>query len=136
MPPSPSKKIYQMFKTKEGGGGAKDKTRLTNIFSYPTDSQFDPFVVTMTKYDNCIQRLLVRFIQTFIGQLQNSNLPSFAGNSRSTSISQLRAGKTRSKRARSHFSSKRRLFPYIYRPFHLLWPITISLFVFEQEAKE
>ena len=29
------------------------------------------------------------------------------------------------------FSSKRRLFPYVYRSFHLLWPITISLFVSE-----
>ena len=32
--------------------------------------------------------------------------PIFAGNSRSTGISQLQAGKTRSKRARSHFSAK------------------------------
>ena len=31
--------------------------------------------------------------------------PIFAGNSRSTGISQLRAGKTRSKRPRSHFLS-------------------------------
>ena len=46
-------------------------------------------------------------------------------------ISQLRAAKTLSKRARSHFSPKRRLFPFVFRAFHLLWPITISLFVFE-----
>ena len=31
----------------------------------------------------------------------------------------------------SQFSPKRRLFPYVYRPFYLLWPITISLYVFE-----
>ena len=54
----------------------------------------------------------------------------FAGNSRSTGISQLGAGKTGSKRARSHFLPKMRLFPYVYQPFHLLWPITSSLFVF------
>ena len=27
-------------------------------------------------------------------------------------------------------------FPYVYRPFQLLWPITIFLFVFELEAEE
>ena len=27
-------------------------------------------------------------------------------------------------------------FPYVYWPFHLLWPITIYLFVFELEAEE
>ena len=61
---------------------------------------------------------------------------SFAGNSRSTGISQLRASKTRSKRTCSHFSLKKRLFPYVHRPFHLLWPITIYLCVFELEAEE
>ena len=40
------------------------------------------------------------------------HLPIFAGNSRSTSISQLRAGKTRSKRPRSHFLSTGHLLPY------------------------
>ena len=62
--------------------------------------------------------------------------PNFAGSSRSTGISQLRAGKTLSKRARSHFSSTRRLFPYVYRPSHLFRPITISLFVFKLEFHE
>ena len=60
----------------------------------------------------------------------------FGGNLRSTGISQLRAGKTLSKKGRNLFLSQRRLFPYLYRPFQLLWPITISLFVFELEAKK
>ena len=39
--------------------------------------------------------------------------PILAGNSRSTGISQLRAGKTRSKRPRSHFLSTGHLLPYM-----------------------
>ena len=44
--------------------------------------------------------------------------------------------KTRSKRPCSHFSPKRRLFPYVYPAFHLLCTITISLFLFELQAEE
>ena len=40
------------------------------------------------------------------------HLPIFAGNSRFTGISQLRAGKTRSKRPRSHCLSTGHLLPY------------------------
>ena len=39
------------------------------------------------------------------------HLPIFAGNSHFTGISQLRAGKTRSKRPRSHWLSTRHFFP-------------------------
>ena len=41
------------------------------------------------------------------------HLPIFAGNSRFTGISQLRAGKTRSKRPRSHCLSTGHLLPYM-----------------------
>ena len=44
--------------------------------------------------------------------------PIFAGNSRSTGISQLRAGKTRSKRPRSHCLSTRPLLPYMWASFY------------------
>ena len=43
----------------------------------------------------------------------NATLPNFSGNSRSTGISQFRAGKTRSKRPRSHFLSTGHLLPYM-----------------------
>ena len=48
--------------------------------------------------------------------------PIFAGNSRSTGISQLRAGKTRSKRPRSHCLSTGHLLPYMWASFHPLDP--------------
>ena len=44
--------------------------------------------------------------------------PIFARNSRSTGISKLRAGKTRSKRPRSHCLSKGHLFPYMWASFY------------------
>ena len=50
------------------------------------------------------------------------HLPIFAGNSRSTGISQLRAGKTRSKRPRSHCLSTGHLLPYMWASFHPLDP--------------
>ena len=60
--------------------------------------------------------------------------PIFAGNLRFTGISQLRAGKTRSKRPRSHCLSTRHLLPYMWA---LFYPFDrISLFVFELEAKD
>ena len=46
------------------------------------------------------------------------HLPIFAGNSRFTGISQLRAGKTRSKRPRSHCLSTGHLLPYMWASFH------------------
>ena len=48
--------------------------------------------------------------------------PIFAGNSRSTGISQLRAGKTRSKRPRSHWLSTVHLLPYMWASFYPLNP--------------
>ena len=48
--------------------------------------------------------------------------PIFAGNSRSTGISQLRAGKTRSKRPRSHWLSTVHLLPYMWASFYPLDP--------------
>ena len=48
--------------------------------------------------------------------------PIFAGNSRSTGISQLRAGKTLSKRPRSHFLSTGHLLPYMWVSFQPLDP--------------
>ena len=50
------------------------------------------------------------------------HLPIFAGNSRFTGISQLRAGKTRSKRPRSHCLSTGHLLPYMWASFHPLDP--------------
>ena len=50
------------------------------------------------------------------------HLPIFAGNSRSTVISQLRAGKTRSKRPRSHWLSTVHLLPYMWASFYPLDP--------------
>ena len=50
------------------------------------------------------------------------HLPIFAGNSRSTDISQLRAGKTRSKRPRSHCLSTMHLLPYMWAPCYPLDP--------------
>ena len=50
------------------------------------------------------------------------HLPIFAGNSRSTGISQLRAGKTRSKRPRSHWLSTMHLLPYMWASFYPLDP--------------
>ena len=50
------------------------------------------------------------------------HLPIFAGNSRSTGISQLRAGKTRSKRPRSHWLSTVHLLPYMWASFYPLDP--------------
>ena len=46
----------------------------------------------------------------------------FAGNSRSTGISQIRAGKTRSKRPRSHCLSTVHLLPYMWASFYPLDP--------------
>ena len=48
--------------------------------------------------------------------------PIFAGNSRFTGISQLRAGKTRSKRPRSHWLSTVHLLPYMWASFYPLDP--------------
>ena len=48
--------------------------------------------------------------------------PIFAGNSRSTCISQLQAGKTRSKRLRSHCLSTGHLLPYMWASFYPLDP--------------
>ena len=48
--------------------------------------------------------------------------PIFAGNSRSTGISQLQAGKTRSKRPRSHWLSTVHLLPYMWASFYPLDP--------------
>ena len=62
--------------------------------------------------------------------------PNFACSSRFSSASQLRAGKTQSKRSCSHFSPKRHLFPFIYPAFHLFSTITISLLVFKEEAED
>ena len=47
---------------------------------------------------------------------------SFAGNSRSTGISQLQAGKTLSKRPCSHFLSTGHLLPYMWASFYPLDP--------------
>ena len=54
----------------------------------------------------------------------NSSLhsPSFAGNSLSTGISQLWAGKTRSKQPRSHWLSTAHLLPYMWASFYPLDP--------------
>ena len=51
-----------------------------------------------------------------------AHCPIFSGNSRFTGISQLRAGKTRSKRPRSHCLSTGHLLPYMWASFHLLDP--------------
>ena len=48
--------------------------------------------------------------------------PIFAGNSHFTGISQLRAGKTRSKRPRSHWLSTVHLLPYMWASFYPLDP--------------
>ena len=48
--------------------------------------------------------------------------PNFAGNSLSTGISQLRSGKTRSKRPRSHWLSTMHLLPYMWASFYPLDP--------------
>ena len=48
------------------------------------------------------------------------HLPIFAGNSHFTGISQLRAGKTRSKRPRSHWLSTVHLLPYMWASFYPL----------------
>ena len=50
------------------------------------------------------------------------HFPILAGNSRSTGISQLRAGKTRSKRPRSHCLSTVHLLPYMWASFYPLDP--------------
>merc|ERR1711973_962742 len=50
------------------------------------------------------------------------HLPIFAGNSHFTGISQLRAGKTRSKRPRSHCLSTVHLLPYMWASFYPLDP--------------
>ena len=47
---------------------------------------------------------------------------NFAANSRSTGISQLRAGETRSKQPRSHCLSTGHLLPYMWASFHPLDP--------------
>ena len=59
--------------------------------------------------------------------------PNFAGNSLSTGISQLRAGKNGQKGPAATFRPKG-VCPPIYTG--LLWPITTSLFVFELKAEE
>ena len=43
---------------------------------------------------------------------------------------------TGSKLPRSQFLPKRFMFPYVYQTFHLLWPITISLFVSGPKSKK
>ena len=48
------------------------------------------------------------------------HLPIFAGNSRFTGVSQLRAGKTGSKGPRSHCLSTGHLLPYMWASFHPL----------------
>ena len=54
--------------------------------------------------------------------LRLQHLPIFAGNSHFTGISQLRAGKTRSKRPRSHCLSTVHLLPYMWASFCSLDP--------------
>ena len=53
----------------------------------------------------------------------------FANGPHLVALTLLRATKTPSKLPRSHFSPKRRLVPYAYPSFDILWPIPISLFV-------
>ena len=53
----------------------------------------------------------------------------FANGPHLVAHTQLRPTKTPSKLPRSHFSPKRRLVPYAYPSFDILWPIPISLFV-------
>ena len=56
--------------------------------------------------------------------------PHFVGNSHSTGISQLRAGKTQSKRPRSHCLSTMHLLPYMWASFYSLDPSRyLSLFL-------
>ena len=71
--------------------------------------------------------------------LRFQHLLNFAGNSRSTSISKLRAGKTRSKKPRSQFFAQKASVPLCNPAFPLLniiCTITIPFFLFELQTKE
>ena len=92
-----------------------------------------PAVTIMTLEQNPPERKFLTYIKIFSQEdlaLKSKlrlggfllHLPIFDGNSRFTGISQLRAGKTRSKRPRSHCLSTVHLLPYMWASFYPLDP--------------
>ena len=71
-------------------------------------------------------------ISKFVGDMFLCDVShGFSNGSHFVVLDWRRATKIGSKMPRSQFLPRRHLFSYVYRAFHLLWPITISLFVSE-----
>ena len=93
------------------GVGKSSGVTILTLEQNPPERKFLTYIKIFSQEDFALKSKLwpPSFLQ---------HLPIFAGNSHFTGISQLRAGKTRSKRPCSHWLSTRHFLPYMWASFY------------------